>query len=129
MLAPSLGIMNEEQYKMRILQLEQENETLKEKIKARSEKIGALWKKDKNGTKFYTGVLELPGQDTINIVVFHNGYKTSDKHPDYVIYVSRPKEQKEESDPARDDIGYQEHINQEAPKEEQEEIKPEDIPF
>lgn len=54
---------------------------------ANEDKIGALWFKQKNGKDYFTG--EVNGQ---KIVVFQNGFKQSDKHPDYVIYKSKPAE-------------------------------------
>jgi uncharacterized protein (DUF736 family) len=55
-----------------------------------SDSIGAMWIKEKNGKKYMTGVIEINGEK-INIVVFKNGYKKEDKHPDYRILRSRSK--------------------------------------
>jgi hypothetical protein len=52
----------------------------------KNEKIGALWVKSSERGDYMTG--EINGQ---KIVVFTNGYKQSEKHPDYVIYKSKPK--------------------------------------
>ena len=52
----------------------------------KDDKIGALWVKTSERGDYMTG--EINGQ---KIVVFTNGYKQSDKHPDYVIYKSRPR--------------------------------------
>jgi hypothetical protein len=50
------------------------------------DKIGALWVKSSPKGDYMTG--EINGQ---KIVVFTNGYKQSAKHPDYVIYKSKPR--------------------------------------
>jgi len=52
------------------------------------EKIGALWLKTGAKGKFLSGVIELDDNNTINVLVFPNGYKEASKHPDYVIYES-----------------------------------------
>ncbi|HAJ79377.1 MAG TPA: hypothetical protein DCO75_06360 [Fibrobacteres bacterium] len=52
-------------------------------------KLGALWK-NKNGKDMFTGNIEIDGKST-RLVVFTNGYKTEDKHPDYIIYLKEPK--------------------------------------
>jgi hypothetical protein len=44
---------------------------------------GALWlKQAKNGSQYFTGVLE----DGRKILVFVNQYKQNDTHPDYKIF-------------------------------------------
>jgi hypothetical protein len=55
--------------------------------------IGGLWVKDSNKGKFFSGVIEIDGKRT-SIVVFKNKFKEEEKHPDYKIFLSRPKEQK-----------------------------------
>jgi len=51
--------------------------------------IGALWlKTSQKGTKFMTG--KINGQD---VVVFKNQFKEQDKHPDYRVYKSQPRDQ------------------------------------
>jgi hypothetical protein len=50
------------------------------------DKIGALWVQSSPRGDYMTG--EINGQ---KIVVFTNGYKQSAKHPDYVIYKSKPR--------------------------------------
>lgn len=54
-------------------------------------KLGALWK-NKNGKDMFSGSIEIDGKKT-PLVVFPNGYKEEPKHPDYIIYLSEPKEQ------------------------------------
>jgi uncharacterized protein (DUF736 family) len=50
------------------------------------EKLGAMWKRlNKNKEPYLTGVIEVKGKK-INIIVFKNGYKNTDNHPDYIIY-------------------------------------------
>jgi hypothetical protein len=50
-------------------------------------KIGALWQKTGPKGDYFTG--EVNGQ---KIVVFANGYKQSEKHPDWIILKSLPRE-------------------------------------
>ena len=54
----------------------------------KDDKIGALWLKFSERGDYFTG--EINGQ---KIVVFANGYKQTEKHPDWVIYKSKPKAQ------------------------------------
>ena len=45
------------------------------------DKLGALWQKeDKNGNTYFSGTI-----NDIKITVFANGFKTEDKHPDFII--------------------------------------------
>jgi len=56
------------------------------------DEIGALWaKKTKNGKPMFSGMIEVQGEK-INIVCFLNSYKREDKHPDYKILISRPRD-------------------------------------
>jgi uncharacterized protein (DUF736 family) len=50
--------------------------------------IGALWlRKSKDGnTTYLSGVI-----NGIPVIVFKNGFKKEDKHPDYRVYKSEPK--------------------------------------
>lgn len=58
--------------------------------------IGALWLKTaKNGSKYMSGVVEINGEKH-SIVVFKNNYKEQDKHPDYRIFPSEPREDRRE---------------------------------
>ena len=53
---------------------------------------GALWLNvSKTGTKYMSGSVEIDGVKT-KIVVFKNNYKEEEKHPDYKIYLSTPRE-------------------------------------
>jgi len=58
------------------------------------EKIGAAWEKQKkNGETFYS--ISLNGR----LVMFKNGYKTKDNHPDYILYIdSPPKREQADND-------------------------------
>jgi len=50
-------------------------------------KIGALWARTtKNGTPYYSG--EIDGQ---RVVIFPNGYRQTDKHPDFIVYKDQPR--------------------------------------
>lgn len=54
----------------------------------------ALWQKeDKNGNTFFTGSL-----NGLDVIVFHNKHKTSDKHPDYRVYLKK-KQKREDFHP------------------------------
>ena len=60
--------------------------------------IGALWvKQSQKGTEFMSGNIEV-GDEIIKLVVFKNNYKKTDKHPDYLIYESKPLEQQNSDD-------------------------------
>ena len=64
--------------------------------KRNPDELGALWlKTGRNGKKFMSGTVEGVGA----IVVFKNESKSSDKHPDYRILRSQPREER----PADDD--------------------------
>jgi len=52
----------------------------------KNEKIGALWVKSSDRGDYMTG--EVNG---VKVVVFTNSFKQDDKHPDYVVYKSKPK--------------------------------------
>jgi len=52
-----------------------------------SEKIGALWARQaKNGTRYFTGIIELDGKKT-KIVIWPTKEKKSEKSPDYTINI------------------------------------------
>ena len=51
--------------------------------------IGALWLREKNGKKYFSGVLnDLHGN--INIAVFPNNKKQAENQPDFNIIISFP---------------------------------------
>ena len=66
-------------------------------------KCGAFWiRKDKSGNSYLTGVIEndsLPSTEKIPVVVFKNKKKESEKQPDYLMFLSEPKPQKDEDAP------------------------------
>lgn len=56
------------------------------------DKMGALWLgKSQNGVSYMSGVLTIDGEEK-RIVVFKNGFKEDARHPDYIVYASRPRE-------------------------------------
>ena len=62
------------------------------------EKLGALWLNTSGkGVKYMTGKI---GEQ--RIVVFKVKEKRSDKHPDYEIFKSEPRGQRQEEEPAGD---------------------------
>jgi hypothetical protein len=76
----------------------------------KNEKMGALWVNEKGSNKYLTGELEIDKgtfkalgaafvtSDTakVKVVVFKNGYKDKDSHPDWIIYKSKPRDKKPE---------------------------------
>ncbi|MCX6155267.1 MAG: hypothetical protein NT007_14020 [Candidatus Kapabacteria bacterium] len=49
--------------------------------------IGALWKRDKDGLEYLSGVLsDIRGE--FNIAVFPNNFKNADNQPDYNIIIN-----------------------------------------
>jgi len=66
---------------------------------------GALWlNESNNGMKYMSGSVEFDGVKH-KIVVFKNTFKEEDKHPDYRIFPSTPKEKRfpEEKAEAKED--------------------------
>ena len=52
-------------------------------------RIGALWlsrNKTRQGDRYMTGRLQLDDNTEIRLMVFKNGYKLEERHPDYIIY-------------------------------------------
>lgn len=72
--------------------------TKKDQKKNKLRKVGALWLRSakNSGNKYMSGVIDMDGDNSIRVVVFKNGYKEEDKHPDYVIYVQGIYEQEDE---------------------------------
>jgi hypothetical protein len=58
--------------------------------------IGGLWIKESPKGKFFSGQIEIDGKKT-SIVIFKNSYKEQEKHPDYKIFLSKPREEKPEA--------------------------------
>ena len=65
-------------------------------------KCGAFWiKKDKKGNSYMTGIIEndsLPSTEKIQVVFFKNKKKESEKQPDYLMFLSEPKSQRDDQD-------------------------------
>ncbi len=58
---------------------------------SKMEKLGELWMKEaRNGATYFSGKF-----GDLRIVVFKNRDKKTDKHPDFVIYKSEPREQQD----------------------------------
>ena len=71
-----------------------------------NESIGALWlNESKDGKKYFSGIVTIGG-DTHKIVVFKNNYKEEDKHPDYKIYPSKPRDGESSSSKFEDDAPF-----------------------
>lgn len=69
--------------------------------------IGALWlNESKAGKKYMSGSIEIDGVKH-KVVVFKNDYKEEDKHPDYKVYPSTPRDgQDQKPDDFTDDIPF-----------------------
>lgn len=66
------------------------------KQKSDQTELGALWKKNGAAQKFLSGNLDLTAigiNKQIPIVIFTNKFKQKDTHPDYRIFLSKPKPQ------------------------------------
>lgn len=57
----------------------------------RERELGALWVKNGRSGDFLSGHCLVDG-NRIEMVVFRNKNKTSDKAPDYILYKSKPME-------------------------------------
>lgn len=53
--------------------------------------IGALWLKEKDGKKYFSGQIEYPGVK-LNFAIFKNEKKENPNQPDYQIVWNPPKE-------------------------------------
>jgi uncharacterized protein (DUF736 family) len=52
------------------------------------DKLGALWlKTSAKGAKFMSGKI-----NGVDVVIFKNTFKEEEKHPDYIVYKSQPRE-------------------------------------
>ena len=58
------------------------------------DEIGVLWEKDGANGKYFTGTIN--GQ---KVVVFANKFKKEERHPDWRVLISRPKEERGEEPP------------------------------
>ena len=60
-------------------------------MKEMQQSVGALWEtRSRNGLSFMTGNVEVNGH-RMKIVAFKNANKKTDKHPDWRIFISKPK--------------------------------------
>ncbi len=59
--------------------------------------IGALWEKGTGDKKYFSGEIENEKGEKSQIVVFRNSYKEQEKHPDWKIFKSVPKEERASS--------------------------------
>jgi len=58
----------------------------------RENELGALWKKtSKAGKPYMSGKIKTPAGEELSVVVFTNDYKKEEKHPDYRIMKSEPR--------------------------------------
>lgn len=57
-------------------------------------KVGAGWlRTSQNGDTQYISIVISGGlSPDINLVMFKNGYKNADQQPDYIVYLSSPRE-------------------------------------
>ena len=60
----------------------------------KEQECGALWAKTSgNGKRYFSGKLdwEKIKEANGNVVLFPNGYKKEEKHPDYLVYIQEPQ--------------------------------------
>ncbi|MGY3406078.1 hypothetical protein ACVWZV_002191 [Bradyrhizobium sp. GM5.1] len=57
--------------------------------------IGALWIKNGPKGQYMTGHVTVNGE-TVKLVCFTNNYKKEEKHPDWCVLISKPKDDMEE---------------------------------
>lgn len=50
------------------------------------ENIGALWEKENDKGRFFTGNIKIGGID-VNVIIFSNKFKQTDKHPTHVVFL------------------------------------------
>jgi len=66
------------------------------KPKSDQVELGALWKKQGQSQKFLSGELDLNSigiNKKVPVVIFTNKFKQKDTHPDYRVFLSKPKTQ------------------------------------
>lgn len=71
-----------------------ENETKKSDWQERE--VGALWKKDGANQKYLTGHIKDKDGNSQQVVIFSNKQKTKDTQPDFRVYKSVPKEDRQQ---------------------------------
>ena len=55
----------------------------------KEDRIGSLWVNKEKG--YMNGTIN--GE---RVIIFKNGFKQEEKHPDYIVYKSKPQEKKED---------------------------------
>ena len=50
-------------------------------------KVGALWLKEKDGSKYMSGKLTEGIAAGAQVLVYRNKYKKDEKHPDYTLHI------------------------------------------
>jgi uncharacterized protein (DUF736 family) len=58
--------------------------------------IGAAWLKEKDGKKYYSCQIRVPGLD-LNFAIFKNEKKEKENQPDYQIIWSPPRKESQKS--------------------------------
>lgn len=67
----------------------EQRETGRGNARGNLNRIGALWlskNRTRQGDRYMSGRLQLDDNTEIKLLVFKNGYKEEDRHPDYIIY-------------------------------------------
>lgn len=74
--------------------------------KKNEDMTGALWKKvsKKNGMEFYSGAVNVHGEQ-LNVAVFVNNYKVTEKSPDFNIVLSVPQDAEQSAEPQGQTFG------------------------
>ena len=49
-------------------------------------KVGALWLKEKDGKRFFSGKMEFELPAGATVLIYRNDRKQQEKHPDYTIH-------------------------------------------
>ena len=80
----------------------------------KNDSIGALWEKSSNKGTYFTGQIEVNGTK-VSIVCFKNSYKKEDRHPDYRIFVSVPKENRPSQPEPQKERTYLDENNEDLP--------------
>ena len=60
--------------------------------KEKEKSVGGVWVRTSQGGKDFLGIQVTIDGVKHNLIAFRNGFKKEDKHPDYQIYVSRPRQ-------------------------------------
>ena len=65
----------------------------------REEELGALWRKQSERGEYFTGSVTVDGVK-VDLVVFPNGYKKSEKQPDFRILKARARDKSDGRSPS-----------------------------